>query len=152
MQFQRERGGFFFIFSLFFDQLAAWTTYWPWSDLCRDFIRPCSIKSALWLSAYVPSQRSERPPLIDVTAKCQVIMAVIVRLRLRRRLMDAFFTPRACLHVFALWNAGLMRVFLFFSDFANVSNKPFFFAATGLVGKLFIILRASSGSECEMRR
>lgn len=32
-----------------------------------------------------------------------------------------------------------MRVFLFFSDFANVSNRPFFFAALGLVGKLFII-------------
>lgn len=62
----------------FFDQLADWTTYCPWRDLCRDFIRPCSIKSALWLSSYVPSQCLEWLALIDITAKCQVIMAVII--------------------------------------------------------------------------
>lgn len=55
---------------LFFDQLAAWTTYWPWSDLCRDFIRPCSIKSALGLSSYVPSQCLEWVALID--CQCQM--------------------------------------------------------------------------------
>lgn len=41
---------------------------------------PCSIKSAHWLSSYVPSQGLEWLVLIDVAAKCQVITAVILHL------------------------------------------------------------------------
>lgn len=140
---------------LFFDQLAAWTTYWPWSDLCRDFIRPCSIKSALWLSSYVPSQSLEWLPLIDVTAKYQVITAVIVHLNAAVSVqMHSSLSTHVCVwgHICALRIQTYNGVFLFlFFSFLCVCACDRPFSAIWLVGEIIIMLKAGSCSESEIQ-
>lgn len=130
---------------LFFDQLAAWTTYWPWSDLCRDFVRPRSIKLTLRRSSYVPSWCSEWLLLTDATVKCQVITTVVVCL-------DATFTVRV--HLF--WtrepactcryrrNGGFVWVYVY------VCDRPF--SELRWVWKIIIMLKGESCFESKTQR
>lgn len=92
-----ERGFIFWPISCLNNLLAM-----KWSLLGLYQTMLCSIKSALWLSSYVPLQCLEWLLLIDVAAKCQVLSTVIVRhhaavflhwpLRFRRKGRFFFFS------------------------------------------------------------